>query len=526
MSKLIKLFKKNNEEKIQEQYELLISKEPEFKLKNLSLIDKKNLLYKVIETDNPEYLNFLQNNNFNFSFKNHPDLFDNLVTRGFYTENWEQINSILIKDNNIKSLTKKIPNLTQALLHYAEFKKVQWLIDKGFPTKEINAENAISAAVRNLNAKEIEDIINLNIVNSKSFGVAIKQAFSDNLLYISENRKTYLQKSKFALRFSDCLDVLEKYNLMDKNLKNEVCMALSCISDTPFEFLNELFMKYKPNLSKIDMSVNLMIHKPEEYLLLEKGKVYNLLKKHYFDFEKINLDDLIKNTIKNGEKKLLETFLIDFGNEKMKADMMIETAFRHNNVSIGLSLVKRKLQKTLSGEVHVKNFLDYVDTLNDKNFENEVDINKTLKTVDTYFHNFLDNKINGVHTQNIRSIKNLNFFSLAFIHNKEMFSNYLDEKTSLGKKREELIFDMSSSLYSYIKNRGGSFIEELTKTENITLDDKIILSKKLMILSSDDAVKFEIMHQSCKALKEKIELEKILKIEIIKPTTTANKKRL
>ena len=132
IDKLLNIFKKNDGSNIKNLYENVIEKNPLLTINSLKIMERKALLEKVIKTENINYFYFLKENDFSFSFKGFPDILNELLQMSFYFKDWEIINSELIKNNNIKNIAKIDENVIQNLLHYQEFDKVKWLIEKRF----------------------------------------------------------------------------------------------------------------------------------------------------------------------------------------------------------------------------------------------------------------------------------------------------------------------------------------------------------------------------------------------------------
>jgi len=533
IDKLLNIFKKNNESNIKNLYENIIEKNPLLTISSLKIMDRKALLEKVIKTENINYFYFLKENDFSFSFKGFPDILNELLQMSFYFKGWEIINSELIKNNNIKNIAKIDENVIQNLLHYQEFDKVKWLIEKGFPEKNINPKNAIQAAVGNLNAKEIEQIILLDINKSGQYP-SIVQIFSTHLYYLSESRTTYLQKSKFALRVSDCLDILEKYNLMSDSLKNEVCITLSCIQDTPFEFLEELYKKYNPDFSKIDMDLLNMFFEPEDYMCNEKGKIYDLLKKHKFNMDKIDPHNAIIKAIENNDRTLLDKMLIDFKNKIGKFNI-IEKAFDYNKISLGLYFVNKKREEN-NLPVNIKDFHSFTNILTDDNFRDNTEINKILKIINKYFPEFLDNSINFMYSNKTKKMKEkINFAGMALFYNEKMFEEYIKEKLKdvTDIEKTKIIGSLFVDIYPFIikyKNP-DDYYEKILTTNLITIDNKICGVQYMDKLGigqvfgnvQDKENKIKTLLNNLISVKEKNEIEKILPN---KDSVPQSKKRL
>lgn len=533
IDKLLNIFKKNDGSNIKNLYENVIEKNPLLTINSLKIMERKALLEKVIKTENINYFYFLKENDFSFSFKGFPDILNELLQMSFYFKDWEIINSELIKNNNIKNIAKIDENVIQNLLHYQEFDKVKWLIEKGFPEKNINPKNAMQAAVGNLNAKEIEQIILLDINKSGQYP-GIVQIFSTHLYYLSESRTTYLQKSKFALRVSDCLDILEKYNLMSDSLKNEVCITLSCIQDTPFEFLEELYKKYNPDFSKIDMDLLNMFFEPEDYMCNEKGKIYDLLKKHKFNMDKIDPHNAIIKAIENNDRTLLDKMLIDFKDKIGKLNI-IEKAFDYNKISLGLYLVNKKREEN-KNSVNIQDFLCFTNSLTDDNFKDDTEINKILKTINKYFPEFLDNRINFVHSKKTKNIReSFSFSGMALFYNENIFDKYIKNKFKdiSNTEKTKIISSLFIDMYPFItKHKNPSdYYEKILTTNLITLENKISGVQYMDQLGmgqvfgnvQDKENKIKTLLNNLISVKEKNEIEKILPN---KDSVPQSKKRL
>lgn len=533
IDKLLNIFKKNDGSNIKNLYENVIEKNPLLTINSLKIMERKALLEKVIKTENINYFYFLKENDFSFSFKGFPDILNELLQMSFYFKDWEIINSELIKNNNIKNIAKIDENVIQNLLHYQEFDKVKWLIEKGFPEKNINPKNAMQAAVGNLNAKEIEQIILLDINKSGQYP-SIVQIFSTHLYYLSESRTTYLQKSKFALRVSDCLDILEKYNLMSDSLKNEVCITLSCIQDTPFEFLEELYKKYNPDFSKIDMDLLNMFFEPEDYMCNEKGKIYDLLKKHKFNMDKIDPYNAIIKAIENNDRTLLDKMLIDFKDKIGKLDI-IEKAFDYNKISLGLYLVNKKREEN-NLPVNVKDFHSFTNILTDDNFRDNTEINKILKIINKYFPEFLDNNINFMHSNKTKKMKEkINFAGMALFYNENIFDKYIKNKFKdiSNTEKTKIIGSLFVDIYPFIirYRNPDDYYEKILTTNLITIDNKISGVQYMDQLGmgqvfgnvQDKENKIKTLLNNLISVKEKNEIEKILPN---KDSVPQSKKRL